>query len=174
MPAIEGSFWLYRRAVTAPMDLPQSPIVELGNRPRKYSTATPRSFTSCAPSVTYSPPDLPDPCMEACTSLLADAIDPVYDHPRRSSTAPHRAFTSCTPRFMYSAQTSQIPAWKLHFGALQQLLRLCLSETKEHCVHLSVHSDACKRRSSATVRHTRETQMDLLYHADRDLSVILV
>ena len=66
MPAMEGSRWLYRRAVTAPMERPHSPIVQLLKRPRRCATAMPRSSTSCAPSVTYSPPDLPEPCRERC------------------------------------------------------------------------------------------------------------
>lgn len=62
IPATDGSRWLYMSAVTAPIERPHIAIVVTRPLPRRYATATSKSSTSCAPSVTHYPPERPEPC----------------------------------------------------------------------------------------------------------------
>ena len=62
MPAMDGSRCAYERAVTAPMERPHRPMLEVVPPERRCCTAASRSSTSCAPSVTQPPSDSPDPC----------------------------------------------------------------------------------------------------------------
>ena len=64
MPAMEGSLWPYSKQVTAPMLLPHNATALSGYLVLKCLTQTSRSSTSCAPSVTHSPSERPEPCQK--------------------------------------------------------------------------------------------------------------
>jgi hypothetical protein len=61
IPAIEGSLWPCKRAVAAPIDLPQRPIKDTFPDPLRCSTMQLRSSLSYQPNEIYSPSDYPQP-----------------------------------------------------------------------------------------------------------------
>ena len=69
-PATEGSRRAYSRLATEPMERPHNPTQLVRPRRMSHSLAMPRSAISRAPSVTYSPSDLPEPAKSSATTQI--------------------------------------------------------------------------------------------------------
>ena len=71
-PAMEGSRSPYIIAVTAPMDLPQSPIVVTLLVLRRYSTTHSTSSLSYQPNEIYSPSLFPQPEKSKANTVMSE------------------------------------------------------------------------------------------------------
>ena len=69
-PAMEGSRFAYMMAVTAPMLVPQRPILEVNPWSLRWLTMHSTSFVSRTPSVTYSPSLMPDPPRSTANTVM--------------------------------------------------------------------------------------------------------